>query len=228
MMGRGRILAAAGLAILAIQAAATFALHRDPFLPSPPPLISLPLRLGDWLRVRDLPVDPDALEMLAPDDSIEREYQLTGADSGRTPNEASLFVAYYKTQLRAKNAHDPKVCLPGAGWNPTDSRLVKISTPEPGRIFPANYYHIVKGKEAAIVIYWFQTYKGVYTRQQELNLHRVLDSVLDNRTDMALVRVVAPIGEDGADAAGARAAGLAKAIYPQMLPYFPVKERSGS
>jgi EpsI family protein len=227
VMGRARILAAAGLAILATQAAATYALHRDPFLPSVQPLTALPPRLGDWIELRDLQIDPGSLDVLAPDDSLDREYQLATGPRSRV-NEASLFVAYYKTQLRAKNAHDPKVCLPGAGWNPTDSRVVKISAPESGRFFLANYYHILRGNEAAIMIYWFQTYKGVYTREQELSLHRVLDSMFDNRTDMALVRVVAPIGEDGADAAGAGATALAKAVYPQMLHYFPGKERSGS
>jgi EpsI family protein len=137
-------------------------------------------------------------------------------------------VAYYKTQLRAKNAHDPKVCLPGAGWNPTESRVLTVPALAATRAFPANYYRIVRGGSQAVVVYWFQTYNGVYTFEQQLRAHRLLDSVLDNRTDMALVRIVLPVGEAGLQAANTKATELAQLLYPQMLSYFPLKEKSGS
>ncbi len=223
MTSRITRLMAGAVCILAIQAAGSYWLQRDPYLPSAPPLAALPLRLGDWNQLRDGSVEPDALAMLGPDDSLVREYQF-----GEGSETASVFVAYYKTQLRAKNAHDPKVCLPGAGWNPTESRVIEIPGVERRGSFPANYYRIVREGSQAIVIYWFQTHNGVYTFEQQLRAHRLLDAVLENRTDMALVRIVMPIGEAGVQAADTRATELAQLLYPQMFPYFPSKEKAGS
>uniref|UniRef100_Q01XJ3 Methanolan biosynthesis EpsI domain-containing protein n=1 Tax=Solibacter usitatus (strain Ellin6076) TaxID=234267 RepID=Q01XJ3_SOLUE len=216
-------LMAGAACILAIQATGSYWFQRDPYLPAPPPLAALPLHLGDWNQLRDSSVDPDALAALAPDDSLVREYQFgTGSET------ASVFVAYYKTQLRAKNAHDPKVCLPGSGWNPTVSRVIAIPALQRSGEFPVNYYRIVRDGSQAVVIYWFQTYNGVYTFEQQLRAHRLLDAVLENRTDMALVRIVMPIGEVGVQAADTRATELAQLLYPQMFPYFPSKEKAGS
>jgi EpsI family protein len=217
-----RTLTAAGFLILAVQAIASYSLRHDPFLPSPPPLMSFPFRLGNWTQIHDSPLEPEVLEALGPDDSLNRQYEPTGA-----PQRATLFVAYYRTQLRAKNAHDPKVCLPGGGWNPRDSRVISISLPDSQTSFPANYYRIAKGDEEEVVLYWFQTHKGVYTFEQQLHLHRVLDSILDNRTDMALVRIVVPVGANTVDGADARALQLARLVYPAMLPYFPANATRG-
>ena len=223
MSFRAPRLMAAAAGILAIQAAASYCLHREPYLPSPPPLTTLPLRLGDWTQVRDGSVEPEALLMLGPDDALVREYQL-----GDGTDTASVFVAYYKTQLRSRNAHDPKVCLPGAGWNPTVSRVIEVPAAPPARSFPVNYYRIVRESSQAVVLYWFQTYNGVYTFEQQLRAHRLLDSAIDNRTDMALVRIIIPIGEAGVQTADARATELAQLLYSQMLSYFPPKEKARS
>ena len=223
MSFRAPRLMAAAAGILAIQAGASYCLHREPYLPSPPPLTTLPLRLGDWTQVRDGSVEPEALLMLGPDDALVREYQL-----GAGRDTASVFVAYYKTQLRSRNAHDPKVCLPGAGWNPTMSRVIEVPAAPHARSFPVNYYRIVRESSQAVVLYWFQTYNGVYTFEQQLRAHRLLDSAIDNRTDMALVRIIIPIGEAGVQTADARATDLAQLLYSQMLSYFPPKEKARS
>jgi hypothetical protein len=52
----------------------------------------------------------------------------------------------------------------------------------------------------------------------------MLDTIFDNRTDMALVRIVVPIGEGGVAAADANAMQIAPLCYKQMLQYFPLNE----
>ena len=215
-MKRAWTMFCAGVCILTVQAISSHAVRRKPFLPSPPSLFLLPMQLGNWQQTQDTPLEPDVQQMLGPDDSLERQYRLAG--SGKA---ADLFVAYYKTQLQAKNAHDPKVCLPGSGWNPRVSRLIQVAVPGQKNPLTVNYYRIAKQDSEAVVLYWFQTYKGVYTFEQQLKFHRMLDAITDNRTDMALVRVVVPVDADGAAAADALATQLAQLVYPQMLPYFP-------
>jgi len=213
--------------ILGVQAAASHFLRRAPFLPSPPPLANLPLQLGSWQQIAVETVAPETLTMLGPDDYLAREYQLPG-----NPEPAELFVAYYKTQLQGKNSHDPKVCLPGAGWNPVESRVTRVTIPGSSFSFPANYYRIKKEERDEVVVYWFQTFNGVYTFEQQLRVHKVLDAILDNRTDMALVRIIVPVAESGSatnvSVANDRVMGLAQTVYTSMLPYFPRSGKSGS
>jgi EpsI family protein len=211
----------AAVMLCAAQAASTWVFRRDPYLPSPPKLAALPPELGGWSQLTEEAVEPEVLDMLGPDDYLARIYQ-----SPNRQQQAELFVAYYKTQLRAKNAHDPKVCLPGAGWNPLDSHVAEVSLPGSNRSFPVLYYRIRKGEAEQVVLYWFQMLQGVYTFEQQLRFHSVVDSILQNRTDMALVRVVVPVGAKGLDSAGSSATEIARAAYIDMLPYFSKKTGS--
>ena len=220
-MNRNTLLLVSAIGIFVAQAISSKMLSREPFLPSPPPLVNLPMKLGSWLQVSDETVPPEALTMLGPDDYIARIYR-----TDQDPRQAELFVAYYKTQLRSKNAHDPKVCLPGAGWNPVASHLTRISTAH--ATIPVNYYRIKKSDQEQVVLYWFQTLRGVYTGEQQLKAHRVWDAIVDNRTDMALVRVIVPVTDAGIAAADASAAKLAQVVFTQMLSYFPLPEKAGS
>jgi EpsI family protein len=222
-MNRRTALLATVVAIFALQAISSQVFRREPFLPSPPPLTNMPAHLGGWEFRSDESVTPESLAVLGPDDYLAREYQFPADGS-----QAEVFIAYYKTQLQTKNAHDPKVCLPGAGWNPIESRLERVTLANSGFSFPVNYYRIKKDDSEEVVVYWFQTPKGVYTFEQQLRAHRVLDAILDNRTDMALVRIVVPVNRSGVSAADASAIRLAQSVYKSMLPYFPPTERTGS
>lgn len=222
-MTRSAVLTAAALSILAVQAVASHFLRHDPYLPSPPPLSAIPAQIGNWTEVSEELVPPAALEMLGPDDSLARIYQ--SSESGQ---EAELFVVYYKSQLGTKNAHDPKVCLPGAGWNPIDSHLAQVPLSGSKGSFPVNYYRIKRGADEQVVLYWFQTFNAVYTFEQQLRLHKLIDTIRDNRSDMALVRVTVPVSGQGLAKANSVAVQLAQIAHSQMLPYFAPTEKSGS
>jgi EpsI family protein len=226
-MNRRSWLIPAAIAIFSTQAISSRVLQRDPYLPSPPRLADLPLELGEWVQLTDQAVAAEAIEVLGPDDYLARQY----SNPSRS-EQAELFVAYYKTQLRSKNAHDPKVCLPGAGWNPTESRLDHVTVAATGHSFPVNYYRIKKQDHEQVVLYWFQTPDNVYTFEQELRAHRVWDAILKNRTDMAMVRIIVPVSDKGVHEADNSALQLAQTVYTKMLPYFPATskktEKSGS
>ena len=209
-------LALGGLGILALQGVLMLALSRAEYLPSPPPLIDFPSSFGEWQSVRDIDMEPQVLEMLTPDDVLNRDYI-----NGENTATLSLFVAYYKTQHKAGQAHDPKVCLPGSGWNPIISKTVEIPASDSNTSFPANYYVIEKDPHKALVIYWYQSYNRIVAQQQFLKLDRVIDTVKGHRTDMALVRIVVPI--EAGDLAGAtdRATRFAQSISPLLGRQFP-------
>lgn len=218
MLNRNILLAA--IAVLAIQFAVSRALSRTEYLPSPPPLDQFPATLGEWTRVKDEVMEPGVLEMLAPDDSLNRTY----IHANRTA-EVNFFMAYYKTQHRAANAHDPKVCLPGSGWNPIISKVVELSVPGSAAPVPVNYYVVAKGEGRNLVLYWYQTYKRAFAREQAARIQRVLDTVAENRTDIALVRVVVPVVKEDLDAATAMGTEFIRLAYPYILRQFPPKAR---
>lgn len=201
--------------LLSAQAALTHRLSRTEFMPSPGPVNeNIPTTIGEWNRFQDGVLDQEAYEVLAPDDVLNRTYRHADAD-------LSLFIAYYKTQLRAKNAHDPKVCLPGAGWNPLISKQIPIPVAGLAEPVKVNYYVISKNGEQAVVLYWFQNHKAAYVTDQGLKFSRVLDNLMENRTDMALVRIVISATKPGIEAATAKATEFAGSLYPSLRQQFP-------
>jgi EpsI family protein len=177
-----------------------------------PALANFALVIGEWQRQQDDVLDQGVYEMLAPSDFLDRTYT-NGALS------LNLFVAYYKSQHQAKGAHDPKVCLPGAGWNPISSKVIQI--PVPGQPdLSANFYVVAKESLGAVVVYWYQTHNQVFTQEQSLHLNRILETITDNRTDVALVRIVVPDSKNNIAAAGSVATQFAQTIFPLLQAQF--------
>jgi EpsI family protein len=203
----------AAILVLASQTVLSRYVARQPFLPSPPPLSAFSLSTAGWREISEQPVPSESLDALGPDDYVARVYQSARGTYGE------VFVAYYKTQLRSKNAHDPQICLPGAGWIPISSRIIALKG-GPHENLAVNYYRVEKNSAQLVVLYWFQTFNGAYALEQQLRMHRVWDAMLENRTDMALVRVIVPVLSNAADAESA-ASELAPIVYNQMRGYFP-------
>ncbi|MBL8227502.1 MAG: EpsI family protein [Bryobacterales bacterium] len=207
------------LVLLAAQAGLTYTLTRTEYLPSPGSLEDFPRAMAGLPQSRDSVLDPDAYEMLSPDDVLNRQYfdPASGAN-------VQLFLAYYKTQLRAKNAHDPKVCLPGSGWNPQSSKVIEVQLDSKGGV-PAslNHYVVSKGDQQIVVLYWFQTHKRAVALEQTLRFYRMVDTVRDNRTDMALVRIVTPVANGDVNGATERGLAFARELYPKLAGQFPAK-----
>jgi len=211
---RAAILFSIAAIILLAQIALSHKLDRTEYYPEVPPLSSLPTQVAEWRLAEEIPVEEAILEMLGPDDVANRVYRAPGQP------DLNFFVSYYRTQHRARNAHDPKVCLPGSGWNPTESRSFELTPPGATLPITANYYVISRGGNKATVIYWFHTHRGGFAQEQRLKISRVIQTIADKRTDMALVRVVVPAIDGDDRQAGERAIAFARAIYPAVLTYF--------
>ena len=211
-MIRGRLLLAGGLTLLSLQGVATLALSRSEYLPSPPSLTTLPEAAEAWAHRGDTDIDEESLKMLGPDDYISRTY-------ASSEGQLNLFVAYYKTRHRARNAHDPKVCLPGSGWNSLESRMIDFLVRDSATPVNANYYLVQKNNIQAVVVYWYQTYKGTVVQESMVHLNRVLQSLRDKRTDVAFVSIVVPV-TTSAPAARDQAISFARSFQPQLMQYF--------
>lgn len=206
------------IVVLFVQAAFTYGMARSEFRPDPPPLhAAIPDVLSSWKKLEDGVLLPEVYEMLSPDDVLNRTYE-----AGIDHHQLNLFIAYYKTQLRAKNAHDPKVCLPGSGWNAYLSKVIALPG-SPGDT--ANYYVVSKGGQKAVVLYWYQNHQRAVAEEQQFRLSRILNTITDNRTDMALVRIVSPVAGSALDAATAQVSQFAELVSPSVRKQFPPTPR---
>jgi exosortase/archaeosortase family protein len=122
----GRRIAPA-LGLLLVGVAAQAALERLVDIPRPPlrrPLVSLPLRLGDWVG-QDLPVDPEIVERAQADEYLSRSY----VDAKNPGRQVTLWANYSRFGLNLR--HSPEVCLPSGGWEKVEAQTRVVEVPGP-------------------------------------------------------------------------------------------------
>lgn len=148
---------------------------------------TFPTHIADWSG-RNLP-DLTAAEkrVLAADNYLLRDYH--GNANGA---EVALFIAYYRSQRSGDALHSPKNCLPGAGWEPIYSGVVRISNPVvPGSSFEANHYLIEKDGVQQDVLYWYQANGRSFASEYLGKFYLAWDGITKGRTDGALIRITA-------------------------------------
>lgn len=185
------------------------------YLPPPPHLSRFPLKLQRWKLFREDPIAADIRAALAADALLSRTYVETSTGSF-----ASLFVGWFQTQ-RASVRHSPKVCLPASGWMPEVKDEVTIDTAA-GTI-SVNRYLVANGSRRAVVLYWYQTPRRVIADDWALatKFWLVVDAWRDNRSDTALVRVIAWSTDGKYEAATTVAVDFARKLYPTLREELP-------
>lgn len=166
----------------------TAALRWTARVQSAPPAANLagfPTQLAEWSG-RDLPdMTANEKRALAADSYLIREYHRS--NDGMT---VVLFVAYYSSQRSGDAIHSPKNCLPGAGWAPVSSEMVRVQNPSaPGSAFTANHYVIEKDDAQQDVLYWYQADGREFASEYLGKIYLAWDAATKGRTDGALVRI---------------------------------------
>jgi EpsI family protein len=177
------------------------------------PLSQIPDTIAGWTGI-DQPIDPETLEVLGHGDFLSRVYT---KDQESTP--IGLFVGYFPTQRTGVTIHSPKHCLPGAGWAFESSEYATVTDID-GRAHKVGEYIISNGEHRQFVIYWYQAHGRSVANEYAAKVYLVADAIRMNRTDGALVRVIAPVEpNEGVSGAKARAETFTAQLFP-MLPRF--------
>lgn len=216
------MLARAFTIIILMLIGALYLARADQFeqIPTREPLETLPLMLGTW-RGENLPnLDQKVESILGVDEYVNRFYQ-----KGSLPP-VSLYVGYYQSQRQGDTIHSPLNCLPGAGWTPIRRELIQLPILKDGSTtehkVEVNRLTIQKGIERQVVIYWYQSHNRIVASEYWGKLYTILDAIRYNRTDAALVRIVAPVASADREADSERAAvDFAQTILPILGWYLP-------
>ncbi len=177
------------------------------------PLHQLPLALGPWQGETDY-FEPEVLAGLRVDDYILRRYQ---AEQGGA---LWLYVGYWAAQrLGQTRVHSPSVCLPGSGWVITSAAVVPIRLPGGGTI-AVNSDVIQKGTDRQLVLYWYQIHGRVVAKELRAVATLAWTSLLEHRSDEALVRVNAPIS-GSVQRTLRQEAAFVQAMFPSLARLLP-------
>jgi EpsI family protein len=181
-------------------------------------LANLPMHMGEWQGMLVPEMDPEVLAVLGVDNYVNRLY----FSSDRSA--IGLYIGYYQSQREGDTIHSPLNCLPGAGWNPVERKVLSVPI-ESAPAIRINSIFIVKGLEKQSVLYWYQSHGRVVTSEYWAKIYTVLDALRTNRTDAALVRVITPVAATGFEAealAEQKGIGFVKLLFPLLGRFLPV------
>ena len=144
-------------------------------------LVEFPTQIGEWQGHTSL-LDVETERWLRSDDYLLSDYRLSNGEM------VNLHVAYYASQRNAVSPHSPSDCIPGGGWQIIDRQEGIYNNH--GEALPFNRVTIEKGAVRQLVYYWFDEQGRRIANEYWAKFYRSADSVMENRTDGALVRLV--------------------------------------
>jgi EpsI family protein len=201
--------------LLIVQAAIYYALPASEVPRRAQPLSALSAELGTWRMSGEFPIESSVQEVLKADQTLNRNYGLPSGDT------ANLYVAFFKTQSTGVAPHSPRNCLPGSGWTWRESGKLAIRLGNDAAPAQVNRYVIEKGASRSLVLYWYQTGRRVVAGEYAAKLHTVLDRARNRRSDLSLVRIVVPVGEQSGAQAQERAVAFAQAVFEPLTALLP-------
>jgi len=177
-----------------------------------PPLGNLPVQLGPWKLQDEQALEPGVLAYLRPDSYVLRNYSKASGANGAI----NLFVAYFKSLQNSYGPHSPRVCLPGSGWLVRSSRIRPVPMPGRPEGIPVNEYVLEKNNDSILVLYWYQNDRNIWAEEFKAKLVLLPDLIRYRRSDVSLVRLVAPLqGSEVEQLAASQE--FARLIFPSLV-----------
>jgi EpsI family protein len=203
--------------VLVVQGGAYYAIRsRSELTPPAPPLSLFPAQLGGWQMTKEYTLDKEVQDVLRADDTLSRDYVNLAATA-----KASLLIAFFKTQRYGQAPHSPKNCLPGAGWEPTESGTIPIAVPEWQGPIVVNRYVVAHGEDKVLAIYWYQGRHRVIASEYWSKFWLVMDAIRYRRSDTSLVRVMVPVRDNDTDTATKTGVAFVQSLFPALLKQLP-------
>ena len=202
--------------VLILQVVGFYVISRRENVPLNRPLDQFSRQFGGWRMVQEDTVDKEIQDVLRADDVMTRIYTNPARNAV-----ANLFVAYFRSQRTGQTPHSPKNCLPGAGWVPSESKIMPVTVPGEAAPVFLNRYIVAKGDQKSVVLYWYQTRNRVIASEYRAKIYLVADAIRYNRTDTALVRVTVPVVGNQEGAATEAAIEFVQSFCAALRQFLP-------
>lgn len=203
-----------GLVVLMVAALSVqFLGGRTEVKPERTVLTGFPLELEGW-RASESRLETQVEIGLGLDDYVIADYR-------RNAQIVNFYAAYYGSQRKGVSPHSPQVCIPGGGWLITSLERVPVTLAD-GVAFDVNRILIERSGQRQLVYYWFEQRGRRIANEYWMKGYLLLDAVVRNRSDGALVRVTTPVGqlESLADA-DQRLVEFMQLAVPKLPTYIP-------
>jgi exosortase D (VPLPA-CTERM-specific) len=190
--------------------------ERSQILPNRANFTAFPMELGVWQGKRER-LDDIYIDALKLDDYLKADYVNPGK------GQVNFYVAYYSSQRKGESAHSPRSCIPGGGWQIREITRKGIDgVMVNGAPLNVNRVFIQKGDNRQLVYYWFQQRGRNITNEYLVKWYIFWDALTRNRTDGALVRLVAyvPPSRDLTEVDGLLVEFIREAVGP-LRNYVP-------
>ncbi len=176
---------------------------------------TFPKQVGAWIGKESF-FEQKIYDKLGVDDSVLISYK------SNDTREVQLYVGYYESQREGDLIHSPKNCMPGSGWNITDTSLEEIIIPgNKTKKIKAIKLILEKGINKQVVLYWFQSRGRFIASEYWQKIYLVWDAIFKNRTDGSFVRLIAPVNDKGVESATDHLKSFAVAVIPILNEYIP-------
>ena len=189
-------------------------------IPAKKNLAQFPLKIDKWTADRHQKMAQKFLNVLDLSEYVIMDYL---NPEGKRIN---FYVAYYESQSKGASIHSPATCLPGSGWSFNQSGTVKI-TGVPGRYgtYEVNRAVMRFGNNIQITYYWFPARGRILHNAYQLKIYNFWDSLTQQRTDGALVRLITPVYKDEkVGDAETRLQNFVRDVAPVLDKYIPGKD----
>lgn len=201
------LLAVAGIAVQLVG-------NREELRPERTQLTGFPLSLDAW-QASDSRLDAQVELSLGLDDYLLADYRRGAAEV------VNFYVAYYGSQRKGVSPHSPQVCIPGGGWLITSLDRVPVQL-DGAASFEVNRTVISRGGQRQLVYYWFEQRGRRIANEYWVKWFLLVDALLRNRSDGALVRVTTSIGAfEAPEDADRRLLEFMQLAVPRLAPHVP-------
>ncbi|OYY48763.1 MAG: VPLPA-CTERM-specific exosortase XrtD [Methylophilales bacterium 28-44-11] len=165
--------------------------HRDEVIPPRATFDTYPLQIEDWVGRRH-EFQNGENEMLK-----LKDYFL--ADYNRANTNVGVYLGYTESQRRGFVPHSPKACIPGGGWEISDTKLHRVDI-DANKHFEVTRMVIAKGESKQLIYYWFHQRGRDLSNEFPMKFALLYDAIQLNRTDGAIVRFTTTIYKSEEDA----------------------------
>lgn len=201
-----------GISVVILASLSTLTIqHRSEIVPSRESFASYPMQIDGW-KGRSYAFANGENEILK-----LKDYFLANFSKANT--NIDVYLGYTDSQRTGFVPHSPKACIPGGGWEITDTRLQTI-TIDSKTSFKVTRLLISKGELKQIIYYWFHQRGRNLSNEFPMKFALLYDAIDRNRTDGAIVRFTTKIAKSEVESE-AMLTEFIRLNYPLFSRYIP-------